>query len=136
MLPFIIARPSNWIVLTIFLIGFSCSKRHLFENGAFDKSSPALGPDALGQVYRKSNLELLLIGRNRWEVQDILGMPEGKSLTSKNEHLWDFRRPVLDDQTGEIYDWSLITMRFSVGKCSSISVKLQKSPSILVVSEN
>ena len=30
-------------------------------------------------VYRKSNLETLSIGRNRIEIEELMGEPEGKS---------------------------------------------------------
>ena len=84
--------------------------------------------DNPGPVYRKSNLGLLLLGKNRWEVQEIIGEPNGRSLNQRNEHVWDYRRAAIDDTSGEIFEWSLITLTFTTGKCSKIDLKLQRSP--------
>ena len=43
------------------------------------------------------------IGRNRLEIQNLMGEFEGKSLDSGNGYLWDYRRPILDEATGEIF---------------------------------
>ncbi len=125
--PFLGALASILILCT------SCSRKPVFGKGSSFFTESGSAPGDFGQIYRKSNLELLLLGRNRWEVQEVLGPPEGKSLTSQNEHLWDFRRSIEDEETGEVYDWSLISMKFSVGKCTEIKVKLQHAPSVLVM---
>jgi hypothetical protein len=45
--------------------------------------------------------------------------------------LWDYRRPVYDDETGKIFEWSLITFQFSQGKCSKVDVRLSDPPAQL-----
>ena len=84
------------------------------------------------QVFRKSNLELLIIGKNRQEVEEILGSPNGKSLNSKNEHIWDYRRIAINEDTGEIFDWALISLTFSTGKCSGIGMSFENMPAVLM----
>ena len=79
-------------------------------------------------VYRKSNLEALSIGRNRIEIQELMGEPEGKSLDGGNGYLWDYRRPVLDEATGEIYGWSLISFKFLKGLCAYVNIRLEEPP--------
>ena len=69
----------------------------LEENG---NQNPAFEKEKFKTVYRKSNLEALSIGRNRLEIQSLMGEPEGKSLDGGNGYLWDYRRPVLDEATG------------------------------------
>jgi hypothetical protein len=79
-------------------------------------------------VYRKSNLETLAIGRNRIEIQELMGEPEGKSLDGGNGYLWDYRRPVLDEVTGEIYGWSLVSFKFLKGLCAYVNITLANPP--------
>jgi len=79
-------------------------------------------------VYRKSNLEALAIGRNRIEMQELMGEPEGKSLDGGNGYLWDYRRPVLDEVTGEIYGWSLVSFKFLKGLCAYVNISLANPP--------
>lgn len=86
------------------------------------------------QIFRKSNLDLLMIGKNRLEVEEILGSPDGKSLNSKNEHIWDYRRIAMKEDTGEIFDWTLITLTFSTGKCSNIIMSFENMPTVLMES--
>ncbi|MEK9773728.1 MAG: hypothetical protein VW907_02465 [Opitutae bacterium] len=80
------------------------------------------------KAFRKFNLEYLALGKNRIEVEDLMGAPEGRSLGKEGESLWDYRRPVLDDQTGKVYDWSLITFHFNQGICKSIKFQLSDRP--------
>ena len=79
-------------------------------------------------VYRKSNLEALAIGRNRIEIEELMGEPEGKSLDGGNGYLWDYRRPVLDEVTGEIYGWSLVSFKFLKGLCAYVNISLANPP--------
>ena len=79
-------------------------------------------------VYRKSNLKALAIGRNRIEIQELMGEPEGKSLDGGNGYLWDYRRPVLDEVTGEIYGWSLVSFKFLKGLCAYVNITLANPP--------
>ena len=86
--------------------------------------------------YKKSNLEYLTLGRNGIEVVDLMGQPEGRTLGQKSDYLWDYRRPVKDEETGEIFSWSLITFHFSQGICSSIDITLANPPPQLLEEEN
>ena len=116
------------VLVTSFLLVSSCQKPvYLNRNNAYSNNEISRY-DNPGPVYRKSNLGLLLLGKNRWEVQEIIGEPNGRSLNQRNEHVWDYRRAAIDDTSGEIFEWSLITLTFTTGKCSKIDLKLQRSP--------
>ena len=79
-------------------------------------------------IYRKSNLEALAVGRNRIEIQELMGEAEGKSLDGGNGYLWDYRRPVLDEVTGEIFGWSLVSFKFLRGVCAYVNISLEHPP--------
>ncbi|MDG0964062.1 MAG: hypothetical protein P8O23_03295 [Opitutales bacterium] len=79
-------------------------------------------------VYRKSNLETLSLGRNRIEIQELMGEPDGKSLDGGNGYLWDYRRPVFDETTDEVYGWSLISFKFLKGLCAYVNIRLEQPP--------
>jgi len=79
-------------------------------------------------VYRKSNLEALSIGRNRIEIQELMGEPDGKSLDGGNGYLWDYRRPVFDEVSDETYGWSLISFKFLKGLCAYVNIRLEQPP--------
>ena len=102
------------------------------------RSSPSgIGSNSTtSSFYKKSNLEYLTLGRNGIEVEDLMGQPEGRTLGQKSDYLWDYRRPVKDEETGEIFDWSLITFHFSQGICSSIDITLANPPLQLLEEEN
>ncbi len=102
------------------------------------RSSPSgIGSNSTASsFYKKSNLEYLTLGRNGIEVEDLMGQPEGRTLGQKSDYLWDYRRPVKDEETGEIFDWSLITFHFSQGICSSIDITLAHPPPQLLEEGN
>jgi hypothetical protein len=79
-------------------------------------------------VLRKINLQTLTIGKNRIEIEELMGAPEGKSLDGGNGFLWDYRRPVYDEASDKIYSWSLISFKFVKGLCSSVDVRLESPP--------
>ena len=83
-------------------------------------------------IYKKSNLEYLTLGKNQIEVEKFLGAPEGRSLINNSDYLWDYRRPFLNEETGEIFEWSLLTFRFTKGKCSSVDVHFAHPPAQLL----
>lgn len=87
-------------------------------------------------VYRKSNLETLAVGRNRIEIQELMGEAEGKSLDGGNGYLWDYRRPVLDEVTGEIYGWSLVSFKFLRGVCAYVNISLEHPPPEVLDQQN
>ncbi len=83
-------------------------------------------------VYRKNNLETLPIGRNRIEIQDMMGPPEGRSLDGGNGYLWDYRRPVYDEASDTVYAWSLISFKFLKGLCAYVNIRLENPPVQLI----
>ena len=92
-------------------------------------------PDNL-PVYRKNNLETLSIGRNRIEIEQMMGPPEGRSLDGGNGYLWDYRRPVYDESTEVTYGWSLISFKFLKGLCAYVNINLEQPPPEILKSKN
>ena len=88
-------------------------------------------PDNL-PVYRKNNLETLSIGRNRIEIEQMMGPPEGRSLDGGNGYLWDYRRPVYDEASDTVYGWSLISFKFLKGLCAYVNIRLENPPAHLI----
>lgn len=82
-------------------------------------------------VLRIKNLESIFLGLDRGKVKAIMGTPEGKSTNPRKGTLWDYRRPVLDESTGKIYDWSLVTITFNKTGCTSVEVILGEYPKTL-----
>jgi hypothetical protein len=119
----------SFLLLIIVFVG--CNRTAL-------RSSPSgIGSNSTASsFYNKSNLEYLTLGRNGIEVEELMGQPEGRTLGQKSDYLWDYRRPVRDEETGEIFDWSLITFHFSQGTCSSIDITLANPPPQLLEEEN
>ena len=99
----------------------------------FRKSSGQIGQEKVleQRVYSQFNLEYLAIGRNSLEVESFMGVPEGRSLEQNGDFLLDYRRPLKDTDSGEVYDWSLITFRFNQGKCTSLEFGLANKPTQL-----
>ena len=58
-----------------------------------------------------------------------MGLPEGRSLGQNGQYMLDYRRAVLNEQTGKVFDWSLyITFIFNQGKCISIDIQYSDKP--------
>ena len=106
------------------------------QEGVNEETPPPLEKPEYKVVYRKSNLEALAIGRNRIEIQELMGEPEGKSLDGGNGYLWDYRRPVLDEVTGEIYGWSLVSFKFLKGLCAYVNITLANPPPEILEQKN
>jgi hypothetical protein len=106
--------------------GFQSNRGYDYSNSQSSNSSPA--KKEYKSVFRKSNLEALSIGRNRNEIQILMGEPEGKSLDGGNGYLWDYRRPVFDEATGEVFGWSLISFKFLKGLCAYVNIRLENLP--------
>ncbi len=87
-------------------------------------------------VVRKNNLESLAVGRNRDEIERLMGVPDGKSLDGGNGYLWDYRRPVFDETTEKVYSWTLISFKFLKGRCSYITFQLEDIPPELLLKQN
>jgi hypothetical protein len=83
-------------------------------------------------VYRKNNLETLSIGRNRIEIEEMMGPPEGRSLDGGNGYLWDYRRAVYDEVSDTTYRWSLVSFKFLKGLCAYVTIRLEHPPVQLV----
>lgn len=83
-------------------------------------------------VYRKNNLETLSIGRNRIEIEEMMGPPEGRSLDGGNGYLWDYRRPVYDEASDTVYGWSLVSFKFLKGLCAYVNIRLENPPVQLI----
>ena len=131
----------SFLILTVVhsLFAFSCSQVEYTRNSGnytsnsqtFEESNVQSSyeeKEKYKTVYRKSNLEALAIGRNRLEIQNLMGEPEGKSLDGGNGYLWDYRRPILDEATGEIFGWSLISFKFLKGLCAYVNIRLENLP--------
>jgi len=118
-------------LLTLVTLFIGCQRKSYFNRDFQSSYGDQAVTSEFGPVFRISNLKLLLIGRNRWEVQNILGEPEGKSITSSNDQVWDYRRALRDEETNQIFEWSLITITFSTGQCTSITHSLQNAPNTI-----
>ena len=126
---------------TLLLIAYSfsvvtigCNKSqtlHTFGNN-FDGTNQIGFESKKLPVLSKINLQTLLLGKNKLEVQELLGPPEGKSLDGGNGYLWDYRRPVYDDTTQKIYDWSLVSFKFIGGLCANINIRLENAPTFIL----
>lgn len=76
-------------------------------------------------IYPKSNLEILLPGKNHSEVIGLLGQPDGLSEDSSGRMVtWEYRREVLDEETGLIFYLSRIWLTFEKGICVEVLVEL------------
>jgi len=77
------------------------------------------------KVYPKSNLEILLPGKNHLEVIGVLGQPDGSSEDSSGRLVtWEYRRVVLDEETGLTFYLSRIWLTFEKGICVEAQVDL------------
>ena len=81
-------------------------------------------------VYRKNNLETLSIGRNRIEIEEMMGAPEGRSLDRQWISL-DYRRPVYDELRIP-FTRSLISFKFLKGLCAYVNIRLENPPVQLI----
>lgn len=121
------------MLLVLVLFNFSCTK----SNNPYRSDSNLQNLEMHSQVVenaekvpvlRKLNLQTLTIGKNRIEIEELIGPPEGKSLDGGNGFLWDYRRPVYDEATNKVYGWSLISFKFLKGLCSSVNIRLETPP--------
>jgi len=87
-------------------------------------------------VFRKSNLEALTVGKNRIEIEELMGPPDGRSLDGGNGYLWDYRRAVYDESTDKVFTWSLISFKFLRGRCSYVTIRLEDIPVYLLEDAN
>ncbi len=111
----------------ILLLG-SCKQRSGFSSASFTKADEQFSSKQSVRVYNQRNLELFTLGRNKYEVEKLMGPPNGRNLSKNGSYLWDYRRPVLNEDSQEIYDWSLVTFEFSQGICSSVRITYEHTP--------
>ena len=121
------------MLLVLVLFNFSCTKsNNPYRSGSnlqnLEMHSQVVGNAEKVPVLRKLNLQTLTIGKNRIEIEELMGPPEGKSLDGGNGFLWDYRRPVYDEATNKVYGWSLISFKFLKGLCSSVNIRLETPP--------
>jgi len=137
-----VRKPSQYVLsFAIFCIvaTTSCTRGSFFSDLRKGNGSSQNGqqfekfelPDNL-PVYRKNNLETLSIGRNRIEIEQSMGPPEGRSLDGGNGYLWDYRRPVYDEASDTVYGWSLISFKFLKGLCAYVNIRLENPPAHLI----
>ena len=77
----------------------------------------------------------MAVGRNRIEIEQLMGPPEGKSLDGGNGYLWDYRRAVYDENSGKVYSTILISFKFLQGKCAYVNFQLKDIPAELLLEE-
>ena len=121
------------MLLVLVLFNFSCTKsNNPYRSNSnlqnLEMHSQVVGNAEKVPVLRKLNLQTLTIGKNRIEIEELMGPPEGKSLDGGNGFLWDYRRPVYDEATNKVYGWSLISFKFLKGLCSSVNIRLETPP--------
>ena len=129
-----IFHPSIWILLITMIFLSSCNRGNPYRSqmslnnfsGVNEEKFLSLGKNV--PVLRKLNLQTLTIGKNRIEIEELMGPPEGRSLDGGNGYLWDYRRPVYDEASDRIYGWSLISFKFLSGLCSNVNVRLEDPP--------
>jgi len=117
--------------LFAFLIfGWVGCNRTIVNQNPRTSNSISFGPT--NQALSKFNLEHLLLGKNRFEVERFMGPADGQSLIEDGDYLYDYRRAVLEDNTGQVYDWSLITFKFDQGIVASIDIIFDQKPDQLL----
>ena len=127
-------RPLLIITCSFFVVTIGCNKTQTLSSfGNSSDGTIQIGFESKNlPVLSKVNLQTLLLGKNKLEVQELLGPPEGKSLDGGNGYLWDYRRPVYDDATQKTYDWSLVSFKFIGGLCAIINIRLENSPTFIL----
>ena len=125
----------NFIISGVILFIFSACRNNPYRNnnGArsynYESEVKEINFESKNlAVYSKRNLQSLMLGKNKIEVQEIMGLPEGKSLDGGNGYLWDYRRPIFDDSTEKVYEWSLVSFKFIGGLCNEVKISLQNPP--------
>ena len=113
---------------------FSCQSNYRKSFSNQTSQSPVVNDEkdsfktADSVIYRKNNLETLAIGRNRMEVEKLMGPPDGRSLDGGNGYLWDYRRAVFDESLEKVFSWSLVSFKFLKGKCAYVKIQLEDPP--------
>jgi hypothetical protein len=120
------------------LLSSSCSRKNISRTAAGNDSFQKGKAEAQFElsdnlpVYRKNNLETLALGRNRIEIEQMMGPPEGRSLDGGNGYLWDYRRSVYDEASDTVYGWSLVSFKFLKGLCAYVNIRLENPPVQLI----
>ena len=139
----IFIHPYAWFLTLAFLMltVSSCQQTRYEVVGQSRSQSPAVAQEEEefqknAIILRKSNLEALAVGSNRIEIEELMGPPEGRSLDGGNGYLWDYRRAVLDEATGKVFRWSLVSFKFLKGRCAYVRIRLENPPAQLLELEN
>ena len=120
--------PIHSFLILIFVCGCSSNSfpsRNVTGSSSSENSSVSV-PDS--QIFRKGNLEFLVINRNRLEVEALLGTPQ--NLFPRDGILvdWEYRLAVYDEVTQVVFGWSRVILTFESGLCSEIQVELEQLP--------
>jgi len=120
--------PIHSFLILIFVCGCSSNSfpsRNVTGSSSSENSSVSV-PDS--QIFRKGNLEFLVINRNRLEVEALLGTPQ--NLFPRDGILvdWEYRLAVYDEVTQVVFGWSRVILTFESGLCSEIKVELEQLP--------
>ena len=125
------------ILLLVWIFLFGC-KGNQFSSGndAMQAIPPENGESASSDepVLRKGNLDFFILGRNQLEIEALLGVPHERDSENGNLVIWRYRRAVFDEATSITYGWSQLSLKFSGGLCSKVSVDLEHLP--IPVDEN
>ena len=139
----IFIHPYAWFLTLAFLMltVSSCQQTRYEVVGQSRSQSPAVAQvdeeiQKNAIILRKSNLEAVSVGSNRIEIEELMGPPEGRSLDGGNGYLWDYRRAVLDEATGKVFRWSLVSFKFLKGRCAYVRIRLENPPTQLLQLEN
>ena len=125
------------LLIRIFFLQSELFKGNGFQNKQKSQSfTDGLNSNQEQVVFRKSNLEALTVGKNRIEIEELMGPPDGRSLDGGNGYLWDYRRAVYDESTDKVFTWSLISFKFLKGRCSYVTIRLEDIPVYLLEDAN
>ena len=137
---FCLMNPALKIPFFCFLVCivlFGCNGNR-FSSGNEDRESAPLmdgeSPSKSEAVLIQGNLDFFVLGRNRLEIETLLGVPYEKDSEDGNLVVWRYRRAVFDEATNITYGWSRLTLKFARGLCSKVSVDLEHP--LIPVDEN
>ena len=123
--------------LLVCIVLFGCNGNRFFS-GNEDREPASLRDGESSSksepILRKGNLDFFVLGRNRLEIETLIGVPYEKYSEDGNLVVWRYRRAVFDEATSTTYGWSRLTVTFARGLCSEVSVDLEQPP--IPVEEN
>ena len=119
------------LLLLVCICFFGCNGNQFHSGNEGMQPTPledgeSASPDE--PVLIKGNLDFFVLGRNQLEIEALLGVPHERDSEKGNLVVWRYRRAVLDEATSITYGWSQLTLKFSGGLCSKVSVDLEQPP--------